>query len=188
MDIRHEWELPYAERAVVDAIVRYVRPFVAFEFGTFSGSTTCLIADAAPAGGTVHTIDVPEEMIDEFYGRLGVTPEMIGAHLRDRASGGAAIRFHRQLIEDFDFEPLRGSVDFMLIDASHEYEDVREDSHRALSLLSPDGVIVWDDYIGGHPGVTAALNDLSTRISLAHVRRTRLVVHGRGRFAFNVEP
>ena len=127
----------YGERAVVDAIVRYAWPHVAFEFGTFSGSTTKLIADAAPPGGTVHTIDVPEEVIDEFYLRLGVTPEMIGAHLRNHASLGAAIQFHRQLIEDFDFEPLRGAVDFILIDASHDYQDVRDDSHRALLPPQP---------------------------------------------------
>ena len=56
-----------------------------------------------------------------------------------------------------------------------------------FSLLSQDGVIVWDDYIGGHPGVTAALDDLSTQVALAHISQTRLVVYGRGRFAFDVE-
>jgi hypothetical protein len=40
MGIGHWWELPYGERSVIDAIVRYVKPPVSFEFGTFSGSTT----------------------------------------------------------------------------------------------------------------------------------------------------
>ena len=48
MGIGHWWELPYGERAVVDAIVRFVQPDVSFEFGTFSGSTTSVIAGAAP--------------------------------------------------------------------------------------------------------------------------------------------
>ncbi len=183
LDISHWWELPYGERTVIDAIVRLVRPSVSYEFGTFSGSTTVLIADAAPAGALVHTIDVPEEMIGTEYLEHGITPDMIGGKLLDRPATGATIRFHRQMIEDFDFAPLRDAVQFVFVDASHDYEDVRADSRRALEMLGPDGVIVWDDYGAGiHPGVTRALDELSHEVPLARIASTRLVVHGRGRF------
>ena len=183
MAVGHGWELPYGERAVVDAIVRYVQPNVSFEFGTFSGSTTALIAAAAPHDAVVHTIDVPEDLVDDDYGRLGVTPEMIGRRLEDPRSVRDKIEFHRQLIEEFDFSALRGAANFVFVDASHDYESVRHDSTRALEILGTDGVIVWDDYRAWHPGVTLALDELSTSVALAHVATTRLVVHGRGRFA-----
>ncbi len=184
MDIGHWWELPYGERAVIDAIVRLVAPSTSYEFGTFSGSTTVLIADASPSGAVVHTIDVPEEMIVGEYLDHGITPDMIGGKIGDRPTAGTSIVFHRQLIEDFDFTSLRGTVDFVFVDASHDYEDVRADSRRALDLLGPDGVVVWDDYGAGiHPGVTRALDELADDVSLARVASTRLVVHGQGRFA-----
>jgi predicted O-methyltransferase YrrM len=185
MGIGHWWELPYGERAVIDAIVRYVQPDVSFEFGTFSGSTTALIAAASPSDATVHTIDVPPELIDEAYQELGVTAEMIGRRLDDAPEAGATIEFHRQLIEDFDFTPLLHATQFVFVDASHDYESVRRDSRRALEILAEDGVVVWDDYgVAAHPGVTRALDELSSEVALAHVATTRLAVHGRGRFTF----
>jgi hypothetical protein len=184
MAVSHEWELPYGERAVVDAIVRYVQPRVSFEFGTFSGSTTTLIAEAAPHDAVVHTIDVPDDQVDDGYRRLGVTSEMIGSRLDDAQSSHDKIEFHRQLIEEFDFAALRGAATFVFVDASHDYESVRYDSTQALEMLGVDGVIVWDDYQTWHSGVTIALDELSISVDLAHVATTRLVVHGRGRFAF----
>ena len=65
MDVRHDWELPYAERCVLDAIVRSRRPAVMFEFGTFRGATTRLLAEAAP-DAVVHTLDLTAEGLKEI--------------------------------------------------------------------------------------------------------------------------
>src|ERR1700754_5141026 len=109
---------------------------------------------------------------------------MIGGRLDGRVGEGGEIRFHRQLIEDFDFAPLRAAVQFVLVDASHDYESVRDDSQRALEIVAADGGGVWDDYmVGPHPGVTTALDELAAEVPLVHIATTRLVVHGRGRFA-----
>jgi len=56
----HPWELSYGESAVLDALVRHLRPRKIFEFGTFLGTTTKLLAEAAPAHAVIHTIDFPE--------------------------------------------------------------------------------------------------------------------------------
>ena len=43
------------------------------------------------------------------------------------------------------------------IDGSHQYEIVRNDLQNALNLLSPDGVIILDDYSNlAYPGVALA--------------------------------
>jgi predicted O-methyltransferase YrrM len=176
LDVSHGWELPYGERSVIDAIVRFVQPAVAYEFGTFSGSTTMLIANAAPDGAVVHTIDLPDEVIVGPYADDGITAEMIGERLRNRATTRAAITSHRQDIGEFDFEPFKGGVQFIFIDASHDYEDVLRDSQKALEILSADGVIVWDDYMTPkHPGVTMALDELSRELPLVSVTSTRLL-------------
>jgi O-methyltransferase len=188
MDTTEWWALPYGERTVIDALVRYLRPRIAFEFGTFMGATTALIADAAPPGAVIHTIDIPPEAFEQegfaeaYEAKGGAPAELLGSRFRDRDDASNSIIFHRAYSEDFDYAPLRGKVDFILVDASHEYDDVLRESERALEMLSPWGVIVWDDYDWFQPGVVQALNELGARVELCHVASTRLVVHRRRGF------
>ncbi len=188
METTEWWALPYGERTVVDAIVRHVRPRVAFEFGTFTGATTLLIADAAPDGSVIHTIDIPPEAFQQegfaqaFEANAGIGADGLGSRFRDRTDSRNTIVFHRGFSDDFDYSALRGKVDFILVDASHDYADVLRDSERAFEMLSPFGVIVWDDYDWFQPGVVQALNELGHRVELCHVASTRLVVHRRRGF------
>lgn len=50
------------------------------------------------------------------------------------------------------------SLDFILIDGSHEYEDVRDDITAWLKKLKPGCMIAGDDY--EWPGVKRAVNEL----------------------------
>lgn len=52
----------------------------------------------------------------------------------------------------------KGSCRFIHIDASHAYEDVRTDLLSARQLLTPEGIVVFDDYRTAHtPGTAAAV-------------------------------
>ncbi len=51
------------------------------------------------------------------------------------------------------------SCDFVYIDASHEYEDVRWDIQAWLPKMKPGGVLAGDDY-NVFPGVTKAVSEL----------------------------
>ncbi|CAB4129125.1 Methyltransferase domain containing protein [uncultured Caudovirales phage] len=50
------------------------------------------------------------------------------------------------------------SLDFVLIDGSHAYEDVRDDITRWMDKLKPGAMIAGDDY--EWPGVKQAVNEL----------------------------
>jgi len=183
-DIDHPFELPYGERFILAALASGLQPRLIFEFGTFSGSTTKVLADAAPAA-TVHTIDLPDEAIhsDPWLA------SMIGAAFRDDPAYEGRVIQHRRNSRDFDFRPYRGKVGLVYIDASHEREDVVHDSHRALEIVSDDGVIVWDDYQPEIPGVIEALTELhQSGMDVVHVAETRLVVHRRDGFPHPVAP
>ena len=56
-----------------------------------------------------------------------------------------------------DFEPFRGKVDFVFIDADHGMSYVKSDSDNAFSMLSPQGVVLWHDYGGRWPDVARYL-------------------------------
>lgn len=50
--------------------------------------------------------------------------------------------------------------DIVYIDASHEYEYVKEDILNWLPKVKKGGIICGDDYIAGWPGVVIAVNEI----------------------------
>ena len=178
--ITHPWELSYGESAVLDALVRYLRPRTIFEFGTFLGTTTKLLADAAPTNAVIHTIDLPKldlpaSLLPRSCGGAGTN--LIGSKFRDDPEYEGRIVLHLCDLEHFDYSLYKGQIDFVFIDASHDYQDVLRDSRLALDILSPGGVIVWDDYQASTSGVVRALNELSTNRRLVHIAHTRLALY-----------
>ena len=65
-----------------------------------------------------------------------------------------------------------GPIDLVFIDGAHDYRTKKIDSENALRLLSPTGVILWDNFADVCcPEVTRYLLDLSAdRINLELVR------------------
>jgi len=176
LGISHAYELPYGERLILAGIVEALRPRRIFEIGTFTGVTTRVLARAAGAGATVHTIDLPEEEIrdPDCRGRIG--REFLAG-----GEAGAEIILHRGNTRYFDFTPFQGRMDLVFIDGSHAYGDVLADTAIARALLSPGGLIVWDDYHPVVPGVVRALNHLRRTLDLVRITHSRLVVHAPGR-------
>lgn len=63
------------------------------------------------------------------------------------------------------------SLDFVFLDASHEYEDVREDILAWLPKIKPGGVLAGHDYYTGHnyfPGVKRAVDETLDNLELEH--------------------
>jgi len=51
------------------------------------------------------------------------------------------------------------SLDFIFIDACHDYECVKEDLHAWFPKLKKNGIIAGHDYYDGHYGVEQAVNE-----------------------------
>ena len=171
VDVQHHFELPYGERIVLSAIAELLEPVMIFEFGTYSGSTTTLLANAAP-GAVVHTLDLPADEI--VWGQDVV--EAIGKNFRDRPEYAGRIISHRCNSRLFDFSPFEKKVDLVYIDGSHEFADVLEDSRNALRMLTPRGVIIWDDYQPGTIGVARAIQQIAKTLPIVRIAQTRLSV------------
>ena len=58
--------------------------------------------------------------------------------------------------------------DFIYIDAGHEYESVSRDIRMYWSLLTENGVMILDDYIG-YPGVTKAVIEFALEMGLVPI-------------------
>jgi len=155
-----------------------------FEFGTYRGDTTWLLAHNLPKA-RVYTLDLPGpeavpsarlELTDaaEYFGtwdrgvRFRGTPE---ADRITKLSGDSAT---------FDFSPYAGAMDLVYVDASHSYSYVKSDTEAAFGMLSVSGTIVWDDYTY-YPGIYAYLNELAPTLEhpIFHILGTRLAVYSR---------
>ena len=182
IEMRHEVRqraLLHAEAYVLSLITAFIRPKRIFEIGTASGQGTLLMARQAPEA-SIDTLD------------LGATPPALGVQAdeppwSEAASIGEAYRGSEhadhitQHLGDsatFDYAPFAGRIDLVFVDGAHTYEYARSDSRNALSLLTPGGVVVWDDCNYRNPGVSRALHELyRSGTDVYRVHGTRFAVH-----------
>ena len=155
-----------------------------FEFGTYRGDTTWLLAHNLPRA-RVYTLDLggPDatgsaelELTDaaEYF-----TDWDRGARFRDTPEAARITR----LVGDsatFDFSPYRGTMDLVYVDASHSFSYVKSDTEAALTMLSATGTIVWDDYTH-YSGIWAYLDALASGLEgpIYHLLGTRLALYSR---------
>ena len=169
--------LPLADLLSLAAICRQLRPRRVFEFGTYTGSTTLLLAMNTPDDCEIITLDLPGEAIRKHF-RF---PYESGCRFRNRPVAPKI----RQLIGysgSFDHGPYEGTIDLVYVDADHEYTAVKQDTETAFRLLAPRGVIVWDDYVwlpehSMCAGVTRCLNELNQTKPCHQLEGTRLAVY-----------
>lgn len=172
------YNLDPTEQYLLAALAMLRAPRRIFEFGTFDGSTTLLLARCAP-GAEVVTLDLPPDQRadpddDEQHDMAGGT----GARFEGQPEAARIT----QLLGDsrrFDATPYAGTMDLVLVDGGHDYECVRADSGNAFTMLAPGGIVVWDDYMAHYPEVIAAVDDATAAhgIQVVHLEPTDFVVY-----------
>ena len=171
------------ERLVVAALAKLLECERLFEFGTFRGETTWLLAHNLP-DAKVYTLDLGSADV-AARAQLELTdPEyFLDWERGTRFRGTPEERRITQLIGDsaaVDLSPYRGNIDLVYVDASHSYSYVRSDTEAALAMLTRFGTIVWDDYTY-YSGIFAYLNELAPTLDapIYHILGTRLAVYSR---------
>jgi tetratricopeptide (TPR) repeat protein len=181
IDYLHDYgDVPLNELIVLLKIVRAAGPSVMFEIGTFLGGTT--LQFAANSNADIYTLDLPPaghqdyKQPEIFDKDLDVYPDTPGK----KFIGSPCEKRIKQLYgnsQTYDFSPYHGKIDIVFVDASHHYEDVRNDSINALKMVKEGGIILWHDYASYAPGVVRAIEDISAGVSLIHIEGTSLVFH-----------
>ena len=162
------------EQFAVCAIAQLRQPSTIFELGTFDGATTLLLARNVP-GARIFTLDLDSAVA----ATATVEDELENAHagVGSRFADAPEATRIEQLLGDsrlFDFSPWFGSIDFVIVDAGHEYECAVADTTNAFRLVRPGGVVVWDDYMTAWPGVVRAVDESGR--SIFHVAGTDLAI------------
>ncbi len=158
---------------VLGTLVHLVAPLAVFEFGTFTGMATLCMAMNALDETHIWTLDLPLDVGQESDTAV-INSAWRGLPVADRIT---------QIYDDsktLDTAPYFKKMNFIFVDANHDYEFVVNDTAKAFEMLAPGGMIVWHDYTRAFPGVQRCLDDLGQSKSLHHVEGTQLVIYREG--------
>ena len=107
-------------------------------------------------------------------GRGGIRHRRLGVR-----HSPAANRIHQLRGNSLTFTPpaFLANTDLCFIDGGHSYECIKADTETALKILSPNGVIVWDDYTWFVDGVSQYLNEFRATLPLYRIAGSQLVLY-----------
>lgn len=172
------------EAQVLAASIRMEKPRLLFEFGTFNGSTTLIMAVNAPPDAKIHTLDLPEDHPlrgtknepEQYFPQQHIKPKSVGQRFHDSPLGGK-IQQHFASSKDFDYSFLAGQVDWIFIDAAHTYEYVKNDTEHALRMLRKGGTIFWHDVNLTFDGLCKSLEEFAGQMPLVRIAGTSLAYY-----------
>ncbi len=189
------------ESALVAALVKITSAESIFEFGTFHGSTTVMLAANSGPRACITSLDLPQQQIaadapaglnladadqnDQFL-RLMYRDRGPYCVSQARAELQQKIRLITEDSRTFcpEHAGLAGSQDLVLVDGGHDFDTQMNDSLKAFQLGKPDSVIIWHDYGSAiHTDVARCLQELSASHSLVSIGSTMLCLCLQGRFA-----
>lgn len=123
------------------------KPKTVLEIGTARGGTLFLLCRFAAEDATIVSVDLP-------YGRNGGGyPRWKEPHYRRFAQPGQTLELmransHASSTVDRVREAVGGAgIDFILIDADHSYDGVKQDYENYRPLLAPGGLIALHDVL-----------------------------------------
>jgi predicted O-methyltransferase YrrM len=171
--------VPYT---LLATIVSALNPKKIFETGTFRGVGTLTMALNAPEAD-IYTLDLPEQYTEAEVETLS-RGDLEWVRLSRTSTGfaflhhPAANRIHQLRGNSLTFTPpeFLAHTDLCFIDGGHSYECIKADTQTALKILSPSGVIVWDDYAWFVDGVSEYLTELRNSLPLHRIAGSQLVI------------
>lgn len=134
------------------------------EVGSNEGqSAACLGVELVNRGCTEARIDLVDggDFAAAYEKNLSPIKSVIGT-------------FHRELSWDAARHYADGSLDFVFIDASHRYEDVRADIAAWRSKVKPGAWLAGHDYCPFFPGVLQAVTEAFERVDVWRGFQSRL--------------
>jgi len=155
----------------IAAITNARAPKRVLEFGTYLGVGILTIALNTSQDATIYTIDLPDQVDSESLPTLEHSADKMHIRVLRHRVGEAFTGCEfagkiRQIRADSLTLKLNhyvgtDAIDMVYVDGGHSFGICKRDSETALSVLSPHGVILWDDYWWFYPDVVRYLDSLS---------------------------
>jgi predicted O-methyltransferase YrrM len=144
-------------------LIKIKKPKTILEFGLMRGGSLLHFFLNTNDDVEIHSVDMNDNLLEP--------------HVKEIVKSNKRIHLHLKNSFEFDPTPFSGKIDFIFIDAGHDYLAVKNDSEKALKMISSKGIIVWDDYHPEFPGVYQYLNEFyQSDNRLRHIEGTSFVV------------
>lgn len=167
-------------------MVKFFKPKKILELGTYNGMTALNLALNMPGDSVIYTLDLPKtgepdlpiSEIDKYVSRKyhKIFNTETGSYFKNRKDLNII-----QLYGDsatFDFSSISKNFELIFIDAAHDYEHKRIDTENAFKYISPNGIIIWDNYADIFcPEVTAYFADIAADFKFFHLKKTNLLIY-----------
>jgi hypothetical protein len=162
---------------------------IMFEFGTCTGKTAYHLARNSKPSAKVHTLTLPPQKADIIYkdeigdSKIGLKNAKDESIFENFLYTGSEYESKINQIfcdsKDFDTQVIENIVDLIFIDGSHTYSYVKNDTERALKMLSPNGIILWHDYKNSEntKDVWNYINNLSKSMNIYRISGTNFAVY-----------
>ena len=195
--------LTLLESSVLVSLLKLSGARSLFEFGTFRGATSILLAENSHPEARLVTVDIPHDQVETPATAAKPDAVLSDGDANDQYLREEFVRLGAACIRRAD-ESVRNKIDcvltdsrlidpagcgwseafdYIFIDGGHDIETVRSDTANADQMIRPDGVIIWHDFESGiHDGVTRFLRGEGQQRDLYHVEHTMLVFEPRGVF------
>lgn len=195
--------LTMLEAAVLTSLIRLLEPVRLFEFGTFLGYSTAIMAANSPRESRVSSIDLdlPANALD--FANDYTDTEVRSNHISNdnylrfvQSKVGAyyigklppSIKGKIELIKgdsttmDLTALGLLHGVEFVFVDGGHEFHIIKSDTQKAEEMLQGQGIIIWHDFKSKiHSEVTDYLNEYCNNTAVFHVENTMIAFSTLGR-------
>jgi hypothetical protein len=167
---------PLCDVQAIALLVKRQQPLKLFEFGTFTGQTSLVLMLNALSQSTLWTIDLPQVSRENAAGlhwERDIEESAVGSSFRNHECSDRIV----QLLEDslaFDVTPYINIMDFVYVDACHDYEHVKSDTEKAVLMCKDGGIVVWHDVNAGCPDVMRLVGEIAATIPVYIVSNTNL--------------
>lgn len=170
--------LSYKELIVISSIVAKLKPKNILEIGTFNGLTTLHLAINSSDDCKIATLDLLSSCGACFLDKHDIQyVDHKGKHKKHYSDFVEKEKINEHFGNSLDYPfKIFGGQDLIFIDGGHSYNVVKNDTEKALNILSDNGVILWHDYSPNCPGVFKYLNELASMHSIVHIEGTSLAL------------
>lgn len=171
---RHAWNVRMDEEIMIRLAVTTLKARRIFEIGTFNGATTWAMAQMAEPDAQIWTLDLPPEEFDATQGPENFSGSQVGSKFHNTPQAAQITQLWGDSTQ-FDYSPYWGNMDFVFVDAAHDYEHGVIDSRTALKLVRPGGVVFWHDFVPGWPGLVHGIFEAAASYQLTRLAGTSMV-------------
>jgi len=169
------------EMEAIATLCHLQSPLKVFEFGTYHGFTTLVMALNTGQSARIYTLDLPQNWAPEQNPDWDKFNTGFAFHRKNHNyidSHSAASKINRLYGDSlsFDFSSYTKSIDIVLVDANHQLKYLQKDTENAFQMSSSRGIILWHDYGTKWPDVTPFLDQLSEKKNIARIEGTNYAI------------